>query len=61
MATVRTLVVVADDLGFTRDVNEGILEACRSGIVRAASLLATGAAFDHAIELARREPALEVG
>jgi len=57
----RRLVVVADDLGFTRDVNEGILEAHRRGIVRAASLMATGAAFGHAVELARRVPTLEVG
>ena len=57
----RRLVVVADDLGFTRDVNQGIVEAHRRGIVRAASLMATGAAFEHAVGLARRTPMLEVG
>jgi predicted glycoside hydrolase/deacetylase ChbG (UPF0249 family) len=29
---VRTLVVNADDFGFTRDVNDGILEAHVNGI-----------------------------
>lgn len=57
----RRLVVVADDFGFTCDVNEGIIEAHTRGIVRATSLLATGAAFQHAIELARRHPTLEIG
>jgi predicted glycoside hydrolase/deacetylase ChbG (UPF0249 family) len=57
----RSLVAVADDFGFTPDVNEGIVEAHRRGIVRAASLMATGAAFEHAVELARRTPTLEVG
>lgn len=57
----RRLVVVADDFGFTRDVNEGILETHTRGIVRAASLLATGAAFHHAVELARAYPTLDVG
>jgi len=57
----RRLVVNADDLGFAREVNEGILEAHSRGIVRAASLLATGPAFQHAVALARRTPTLEVG
>ncbi len=57
----RRLVVVADDFGFTHDVNEGILEAHTRGIVRAASLLATGSAFAHAVALARSHPRLEVG
>lgn len=57
----RILVVNADDFGFTRDVNEGIVEAHRRGVLRAASLLATGAAFEHAVELARRTPSLDVG
>ncbi len=57
----RRLVVNADDLGFAREVNEGILEAHCRGIVRAASLLATGPAFEHALTLIRRTPGLEVG
>jgi predicted glycoside hydrolase/deacetylase ChbG (UPF0249 family) len=55
------LVVNADDFGFTRGVNQGIVEAHRSGILTAATLMATGAAFDHAVELARQNPSLDVG
>ncbi len=51
----RTLVVNADDFGFTRDVNEGIVHAHRHGILTATTLMATGAAFDHAVALAREK------
>lgn len=61
MSALRLLVVNADDLGFTRDVNEGILEAHLHGIVTAATLMATGAAFDHAVDLAHAHPSLDVG
>ena len=57
----KTLVVNADDFGFTRDVNEGIVEAHRSGILTATTLMATGTAFDHAVELARDTPTLDIG
>jgi predicted glycoside hydrolase/deacetylase ChbG (UPF0249 family) len=57
----KLLIVNADDFGFTRDVNQGILEAHLGGIVTAATLMATGAAFDHAVELARSNPTLDVG
>ncbi len=56
-----TLAVNADDFGFTRDVNEGIVEAHRRGILTSTTLMATGAAFDHAVDLARANPTLDVG
>ena len=37
---VRKLVVNADDFGFTRDVNQGIVEAHRNGILTATTLMA---------------------
>ncbi len=55
------LIVNADDFGFTRDVNEGIVEAHRNGILTATTLMANGAAFDHAVALARETPSLDVG
>ena len=61
MVRAKLLIVNADDFGFTRDVNEGIVEAHRNGILTAATLMANGAAFDHAVELARRTPTLDVG
>jgi predicted glycoside hydrolase/deacetylase ChbG (UPF0249 family) len=55
------LVVNADDFGFTPDVNEGIVEAHRGGILTATTLMANGAAFEHAVRLGRETPALDVG
>ncbi|MDP9112771.1 MAG: ChbG/HpnK family deacetylase [Acidobacteriota bacterium] len=57
----RQLVVNADDFGFTRDVNQGIVEAHRQGILTATTLMATGAAFEDAVRLARENPHLDVG
>lgn len=57
----RTLVVNADDFGFTRDVNQGIVEAHRNGILTATTLMACGAAFDDAVRLARETPTLDIG
>ena len=57
----RRLLVNADDFGFTRDVNQGIIEAHRNGILTAATLMSTGNAFDDAVSLAKENPALDVG
>lgn len=57
----KRLVVNADDFGFTTDVNEGIVEAHRHGILTSTTLMANGAAFDHAVMLARANPSLDVG
>lgn len=57
----RNLIVNADDLGWTEGVNRGIAEAHGNGIVTSASLLANGAAFSSAVELARKTPGLGVG
>ncbi len=57
----RRLIVNADDFGFTHDVNEGIVEAHRNGILTATTLMANGNAFDNAVKLARQTPSLDVG
>jgi chitin disaccharide deacetylase len=57
----RNLIVNADDFGWTAGVNRGIAEAHRNGIVTSASLLANGAAFQEAVELARDAGNLGVG
>ena len=57
----KRLIVNADDFGFTHDVNEGILEAHRNGILTATTLMADGPAFDDAVRLARENPSLDVG
>lgn len=55
------LIVNADDFGLAREINEGIAEAHRDGIVTATTLRGNGAAFGHAVELAKATPSLDVG
>ena len=57
----KRLVVNADDFGFTADVNEGIVEAHRDGILTATTLMANGDAFEDAARLAASNPSLDVG
>ena len=57
----KSLIVNADDLGWTEGVNRGILEAFQHGIVTSASLIANGAAFAGGVEAARSAPGLAVG
>ena len=61
MSSAKRLVVNADDFGFTPDVNEGIVEAHRRGILTAATIMANGAAFEDAVRLAAEVPTLDVG
>ncbi|MBZ5672612.1 MAG: ChbG/HpnK family deacetylase [Acidobacteriia bacterium] len=57
----KQLIVNADDFGFTRDVNAGIVEAHRDGILTATTLMANGDAFDDAVRLAKETPSLDIG
>jgi hopanoid biosynthesis associated protein HpnK len=57
----KRLIVNADDFGFTRGVNAGIVRAYQRGIVTSSTIMANGEAFEEAIELARANPGLGVG
>src|SRR6185369_7512814 len=57
----KRLIVNADDFGFTRGVNAGILRAFQNGILTSATLMANGDAFDEAVEMALANPGLGVG
>jgi predicted glycoside hydrolase/deacetylase ChbG (UPF0249 family) len=57
----KQLVVNADDFGFTPDVNAGVVEAHRRGILTATTLMANGAAFEDAVRLAGETPSLDIG
>jgi len=57
----RRLTINADDFGFTRDVNEGIVHANRSGVLTSTTLMANGEAFDDAVRLAKETPMLDIG
>ena len=57
----KRLIVNADDFGFTRGVNAGIVRAFKSGIVTSTTIMANGEAFEDAVSLARANPGLGVG
>lgn len=57
----RKLIVNADDFGFTRDVNQGIIEAHTRGILTATTIMANGQEFDDAVRLAHQHPTLDIG
>jgi predicted glycoside hydrolase/deacetylase ChbG (UPF0249 family) len=57
----KKLVVNADDFGFTRDVNAGIIKGHREGILGATTLMANGVAFDEPSGLRRRRRASTSG
>ena len=54
-------IIVADDFGRSSSVNLAIAEAHDRGILTAASLLAGGAAFEEAVEIARKKTTLSIG
>jgi len=57
----RRLIVNADDFGYNHDVNQGIVEGHRNGILTATTLMANGSAFENAVQLAHQTPTLDVG
>jgi chitin disaccharide deacetylase len=58
---VRRLIINADDFGLTRGVNRAIVEGHEHGVVTSSTLMANGAAFEDAVNLARSTPRLSVG
>ncbi len=57
----RRLILNADDFGLTRGVNRAIAEAHDRGVLTSTTLMATGAAFQDAVETAKARPRLSVG
>jgi predicted glycoside hydrolase/deacetylase ChbG (UPF0249 family) len=55
------LIINADDFGLTAGVNRAIAELHQAGALTSATLMATGAAFDDAVAIARANPTLGVG
>jgi hopanoid biosynthesis associated protein HpnK len=55
------LIVNADDFGYTSGVNRAIVEAHSGGVVTSSTLMANGAAFAEAAQLAKTVPKLSVG
>ncbi len=55
------LIVNADDFGLTRGINQAVSELHAAGVLPSATLMARGAAFEHAVATAKAHPALGVG
>lgn len=55
------LIVHADDLGLSEKVNDGIADAHLNGILTSTSIMACAPAFDHAVEVAKATPSLDIG
>ncbi len=55
------LIINGDDFGMAHNINEGIVKAHNEGILTSTSIVAQGLAFDQAIELAKKNPTLDIG
>ena len=55
------LIVNADDFGLSEAVNYGIISAYKNGIVRSTTIMAGMPAFDHAVELLKKNKGLGCG
>jgi len=58
---VKRVIFNADDFGYSRGINRGIIEAHERGVVTSATLVVNGAATEHAVGLAQAHPKLAVG
>lgn len=57
----KVLIINADDLGYTEGVNAGIVQCFQEGMVRSATLMANGEAFEHAVNMAKKNEGLGIG
>lgn len=55
------LIINADDFGLTEGINRAIASLHSAGVLTSATLMATGAAFGDAVQIARQNPSLGVG
>lgn len=55
------LIVNADDYGYSKAINYGIIEAHKNGIVNSTTMMMNMPGVNHAVELAKENPSLKVG
>lgn len=55
------LVVVADDYGLCESVNNGVMDACKNGIVTELSLMLGSPGTDHALRIAQEQSVTNIG
>lgn len=57
----KNLIVNSDDFGRHELINRAVEKALNEGCLRSATIMAGGAAFDNAVEIAKKNPSLGVG
>lgn len=57
----KKLIVNADDFGYAKGINEGIIKAFREGILTSTSIMVKAPACSHAISLFKENPDLGLG
>lgn len=57
----KKLIVNADDFGYSKGINEGIIKGHEEGVVTSASLMVYGSAALHAAALAKKTPHVGLG
>jgi len=57
----KQLIITSDDFGLSPGVNRAVERAWQEGVLTNASIMPGGSAFDEAVEIARRNPGLQVG
>jgi len=57
----KKLIINADDFGYCKGVNYGIVEACKEGVLTSTTMMANMPGFDHAIGLHDQNPGLGIG
>lgn len=57
----KQLIITSDDFGLSSGVNRAVEQAWKNGLLTCASIMPGAAAFDEAVKIARRNPALQVG
>jgi hopanoid biosynthesis associated protein HpnK len=57
----KQLIITSDDFGLSSGVNRAVEKAWQEGILTCASIMPTGKAFKEAVEIAHRNPGLQVG
>ena len=61
ISAMSQLIIHADDFGLTREINAGILQAYLEGNLTSTSIMATGTAFEEAVEICQTVPTLDIG
>ena len=61
MESKKRIIVNADDFGYRKDINKGIIYAHKNGIVTNTSVLTERDAFEDAVSLAKENPGLKNG